>query len=91
MLITMANPLAFGINFAQMFGMLIIVIGIVATVTTQLADSLDAGEAKNAVNNGTAGLSKFAQQQELIGLLGGLAIVIGILFFALGGMGGGRR
>ncbi len=88
----MVNPLAFGINFAQMFGLMIIVVGVVALVTTELSASLDAGEAQNAVNNGTAGLSKFAQQQELIGLLGGLAIVIGILFFALGGFGAvGKR
>ncbi len=101
----MVNPLSFGINFAQAFGAMIVVVGIMAVVVSQMSDTLatndggncafsnrtDCGLATNATYEGTTGLSKFAQQQELIGLLGGLAVVIGILFFALGGFGGMNR
>lgn len=75
----MAYSLAQGMGLVQMIIIIGILLGVGAIALQSFSDSLSAGEAKNAVNNATEGVSKFAQQMPNIGLIGAVSVLLGIV------------
>lgn len=76
--------------------LLLVLIGITAVVGQKIAAQLQVGEATTtnvylAAANVSTGISQVTQQLTLVGLIVIMAIVIGVLFRAFGGMfrGGG--
>lgn len=59
-----------------------VVVGIGATVTSELSSDLT-GTAKAAVDNGTEALGNVGAKMPLIGTIAALAIVLGVVFGAL--------
>jgi len=59
-----------------------VVVGVGATVTSELGEDLT-GDAASAVGNGTEGLVNISTKLPLIGTIVALAIILGVIFSAL--------
>jgi len=59
-----------------------VVVGIGATVTSELSSDLT-GTAKGAVDNGTKAMANIGKKLPLIGTIVALAIILGVVFSAL--------
>lgn len=69
-------------SIALMVVIAAVVVGVGATVTSELSTDLS-GTAQAAVDNGTAGLANVGAKLPLIGTIAALAIVLGVVFSAL--------
>lgn len=69
-------------NIALLVVIAAVVIGVGATVTSELSSDLTGG-AQGAVNNGTVGLANIGKKLPLIGTITALAIVLGVVFASL--------
>jgi|TARA_R100000093_G_C1923445_1_gene66394 hypothetical protein len=59
-----------------------VVVGIGATVTSELSSDLS-GDAQGAVDNGTEAMANIGKKLPLIGTIVALAIILGVVFSAL--------
>jgi len=75
----MAFSLGQGIGLVQLLVIIGILVGVGSLALTSFSDSMSAGEGQNAVNNATVGISNFAQQLGNIGLIGAMAVLLGIV------------
>lgn len=75
----MAFTMGQGMSLVQSIVIMGLLLGVGALALSSFSDSLSAGTAQNTVNNATSGLNNFAQQMPNIGLIGAVAVLLGIV------------